>query len=364
MTGFDKALNKIKENKAKIESGGFNCIPFGLDRFEEYVPGILQGTITIISANSGIGKSQLTKNLYVRNPISFIKNNPDKNIKLKIFYFALEEREEEFYNFLIAARLKKQFNIIVDPKTLLSYKNAVTEDTISKIEETRDYFKHYTDYVEVIDYIYKPYEIFKYVREYARNHGKFYFKGKEVDPIKHTLFDTYVADDPDEYVLVVTDHISLLQEEQGMNLHQTMGKWSSDYCRKQLTKHYNYAVINVQQQGADSEKKQFTFRGDSITAKIIPSLDGLANNKETQRDAHLVLGLFAPDRHDIEEYLGYNIEVLSDKFRTLHILKNRIGIPNKTLPLYFNGATNEFKELPKSSEMNSLIYQQILNNNY
>lgn len=362
--GFEKALDKIKQNKAVLESGGFNCIPFELDRFSNYIPGIMQEVMYLISANSGIGKSQITKYLFVRTPLKFLEQHPESNIKLKIFYFALEESEEEFYNFLISSRLKEQFNIDLSPVELQSFNSPISDDIIYKIEQTRDYFRKYSDCLEVVDFVSNPTGLFKHVREYARNNGKFFFKDTQVDPSKKDMFDKYVPNNPNEYVIVITDHIGLLQPEGDSTLHQTMTKWSADYCRKQLSKHYKYVIVNVQQQSGESEKKQFTFRGENIIQKVEPSLDGLGDNKLTARDHHVVLGLFAPDRYEIENYLGYNIQLLKDNFRSLNIIKNRIGIPNKKLPLYFNGATNTFQELPLPENMTSEIYQKIINNQF
>jgi len=46
--------------------------------------------ITMITAGSGIGKTQVTKALAVREPLEYAVKN---NLNLKIFYFALEETE-------------------------------------------------------------------------------------------------------------------------------------------------------------------------------------------------------------------------------------------------------------------------------
>lgn len=54
MRVFDRTLSNIEKNKEIKESGGFNCIPFGLPRFENAVPGIMQGTYYLVTANSGV----------------------------------------------------------------------------------------------------------------------------------------------------------------------------------------------------------------------------------------------------------------------------------------------------------------------
>ena len=369
-TGYDKAVSSIVKNRDRILEGKLNAIPFGFDRFEQYVPGIMQGISYLITASSGVGKTQITKHLFLHSPINYMINNPNAEIALKIFYFALEESEEEFYINLISNKLKLDYNLDIDPNDLLSRrKNTISEDVLAKIHTTEEYFNKFKQWVEVVDNIYNPFGIFKYVREYARNNGKYYLDGKEVDPSKHSdankpAFDKYVPNNPDEYVIVIVDHMGLFSYSEEDTLHSAMSKWSADYCRKQLSKHYKYVCVNVQQQMGDQEKQQFTFRGDNIINKVKPSLNGLADNKLCQRDHFVVLGLFAPDRYGVDEYEGYNINLLKDNFRSLSILKNRIGIPNKEVPLYFDGATNIFKELPKSEDMNYTMYKQIENKQF
>lgn len=47
---FDRALKRINENMLNEH----NCIPWGLPRFENVVPGIMQKKYYLITANTGI----------------------------------------------------------------------------------------------------------------------------------------------------------------------------------------------------------------------------------------------------------------------------------------------------------------------
>ena len=49
---FDRVFETIKQRRERILSGGINCIPFGLPRFEEELPGIEQGKYYNVTANS------------------------------------------------------------------------------------------------------------------------------------------------------------------------------------------------------------------------------------------------------------------------------------------------------------------------
>lgn len=85
--------------------------------------------------------------------------------------------------------------------------------------------------------------------------------------------------------------------------------------------------------------------------------------KTIQRNYHVVFGLFNPCRHVPDsagtEYEGYDFDILKNNFRTLMLLKNRLGKDGIELPLFFNGAVNYFKQLPSPSELGMSDYSKI-----
>jgi len=357
---FENALANIKEAKQNIEEGRVNRIPFGLPTLDKHVPGVMRGIQYLVTASSGVGKTQLSKFLFVNQPYKFIKDNPNLGLKIKILYFALEESKEEFMYSLISNRLKERYGLTVDVMQLRGLNGALSDDIVSKIEECRDYFAELEECIDVIDTISNPFGIYQYVRSYATEHGVLHYKPHvfknrlpdgSIEEKQGVVPDYYAPNDPNEIVIVVVDHLSLLQAEklegskQG-TLHDAMTDMSAKYGRKQITKILGYCLCLVQQQAADTEKQQYTNAGQSIEAKLEPSLNGLGDNKLTQRDAFIVLGLFAPERYQIERHMGYDIRTLRDFYRSLTVLKNRMGTPNQKLSLLFNGASNTFQELP------------------
>lgn len=379
MSLFKDTVASIEKNKKRLEEGKYNCIPFSFDRLRQKIPGIVQGTNWIVTANSGVGKSQLTKYLFVLEPLQWIREHPESGLSIKVLYFALEETKKEFMYSMICNRLKREHNILIDPLELASmYENNSLDDaTLELIKKEEAYFESFLEDVEIIDSISNPYGIYKYIRRYSKENGTHYYYNFKTDKAKNNpvpesvhaamtegerreyAYSHYVPDNPDEYVICIVDHFSLLQPEKGAGLHETMTKMSADYGRKQITKHYNYVFVNVQQQAAGGEEKLFNNAGEKIIEKLKPSLGELGDNKLTQRDAHVVLGLFAPVRYGIKKYSGYNIERLDDQYRSLIVLKNRIGRGNLESPLYFNGASNHFTEFPLPDQMTEKWYESV-----
>ena len=342
---FRETFNRIKQNFYNE----VNCIPSKFVRFKPYFLGLMKSVYVIITASSGIGKSRFTKWAYIFTPFQYVNDNPHLNLKLKIFYFSLEENKDKFIRSLISEQLYHRYDLVISPRELLDMdktNSKMSEEILAAIESCEEYVDKLLEVVEVIDWIRNPFGIYKYVRAYAQANGKFYNKGEEVNiNIPGTSWDKYVPNDSDAYVAIITDHVSLLTPENGDSLWECIRKFSSDYCLSMRDK-FGYCIVNVQQQEAAKEKQEYTYKGQSIESKLEPSLDGLGDNKTTQRDADFVYGLFGPDRYEIEEHEGYNIVALQDNYRSLKLLKDRDGEPNVRCPLWFRGAINEFSELP------------------
>lgn len=377
---FEDVFGEIKQNRQNHQAGYFNCIPFmGMERLERFLPGVEQDTYYLLTANSGVGKSKLARYLFIHNPYQYLKANPDAGIKLTIKYFSLEESKKKVILSEISRYLFTVHGITVSVKQLQSRGryNTVSSDILEKIEEAENYVKEFLEVVDVIDNIRNPTGIYKYVRDFALTIGRYYDKDgvvmsqQEHDDIvsgrgeAYKKISYYKKDHPKHYVIILTDHISLLETEDGLSQWETIGLYSSKYCLRFRDK-FGFSPVNVQQQASDKEKLQFTNAGKSIEEKLEPSLDGLGDNKTTQRDANVVLGLFAPDRYNILTHIGYDVGFFRDKYRCMTILKDRDGEANKKLPLFFNGASDFFKELPKSDDtvkMNAVYeYTRRINN--
>jgi hypothetical protein len=370
-------LQDLKDLKSRKDSGQIFCIPFeNYPKLCTSVPGVVPGMIQMVTAGSGVGKTQATKALYVREPLEYALKH---KLNLKIFYFALEESEQEFIDTMICNFISARCKVRMDLLTLQGYREkSLQQDYMDLIDTHIDEIEALLENVEIIDSVYNPTGIYKYCRDYADKNGKHIFEDREFikkkvsdDGSYYTVkektkvYSHYVPNDPNAITIVIVDHMSLLTPEKSkesgnmMTLHQTMAQWSTNYALKQITKHWNWAVVNVIQQEQSSEKEQFTNRGDSIQKKTEPSLAAFANNKEIQRDAKVILGVYSPDRYGFEDYHGYDIRRFRDTFRAIKVLKNRFGAPNKYHHMLFDGATNRFKEMPRADAKTELLpYEQ------
>ncbi len=366
MSEIQDRINELKDKREQKEQGKFFGVPLyeSFPRLGEYLPSIPRGCMIMLTANSGVGKTQGWKGIFLKTVIDFIKNHPDAGIKPHFLLFLLEETKNEFIDSLFSMLLYENYKLVIDPLTLNSeYKHLLPKETLELLDKIQDQAEFIMNFITIEDSIYNPTGCYKYARTKSLEWGNHYYSKLHYNDevIDHTEYNSlqehkkeeykyshYTPNDSQQVVFLVCDNMNLFNEESNLTQHQTIGRWCKDYCRKQISKHWNWIILNIMQQTAESEKQQFSLMtGKSVVTKLKPSLEGLGNNKESQRDHLVILGLFAPARYDLETYAGYNITKMGDSFRSLIILKNRIGKTNLELPLYFNGAVNFFKELEK-----------------
>jgi hypothetical protein len=242
----------------------------------------------------------------------------------------------------------------ISPTDLKSTKadRMLSAEVIETIKSYEPYFAKIEEVVEFIDSVRHPFGIYNLARKYALANGKVHTKDIIIDGEVTEVEDYYEPNDPDEYVMVLIDHISLISPEKRdgklFTLHESISVLSSDYLLK-LRNRFKYIPVVIQQQAQSQESvenKKFN--------KLKPSMDGLGDNKLTQRDANVIIGLFSPFRHEIPDYFGYDIMLFKDRIRFLEILGGRDGGAGTTAPLYFDGAVNYFKELPLPTDTSTM----------
>lgn len=367
MSLIQRVLTNLEDRRQRILSGGINCIPSPFKCFRNDFPGIEQGKYYLISGASKSGKSQLASYLFMYIPILYAYYHPEK-IRLKIFYFPLEETPEKitmrFMCYLLYFLSKG--NIRVSPMKLQSVnKENVIEPKILEILNSIEYRSILDFYEEHVHFITErnPTGCWKVVSNYAKEAGTIHRK-KIVIENKETgikqekeVFDYYEPKDPDEYVEVIWDHVSLAELERGMNLKECADKLS-EYLMV-FRNHFNYIPVLLQQQNSD------TISLDAFKAKKIrPTLAGLADTKNTGKDCSVMLGITNPFAFEIPEYLKYDITKLKGYARFLEVVLNREGESNGVLGLYFDGAVNYFEPLPKYDNLQELnnIYELVKRN--
>lgn len=367
MNLIPRVLLNLKERREKVLAGGINCIPSPFRNFRGDFPGIEQGKYYLVSAASKGGKTQLTSYLFLYTPILYAYHHPDK-LRIQIFYFPLEETPEKitirFMSFLLYTLSGGAIRLSTMQLESVNRENLLDEKILSILNSLEyrsilDFFEEHVHFITERN----PTACWKTVNNYAVEAGTVHKKVIEIENketgIKQQkeVFDFYEPKDPDEYVEIIWDHAGLTALERNMSLKESIDKLSEYFMI--FRNHYNYIPILLQQQNSD------TISLDAFKAKrIAPTLNGLADTKNTGKDCSMMLGITNPYAFELPDYYHWNIAKLKGYARFLTIPLNREGESNGMLALYFDGAVNYFTPLPGYNDNESLekVYKLIQKN--
>lgn len=359
MSLIQRVLENAKERREKILSGKVNCIPSPFKTFRYDFPGVMLGTYYLVSGGAKSSKSKITNFLFLFNSILYAYHHPEL-VRLKVFYALLEEKAEnitgKFICYLLYILSDKKIRI--DIKTFKS----VDEDRILSPEilellgtlEYQSILKFFEEHVVFIPDR-NPTGVYHTLEKYAEANGTIH--RKKVEGYEKEIFDYYEPNDPDEYVLCIIDHISLISCERSMDLRNSIKKLS-EYLKIVRNK-YNYIPVVVQQQNSESLSLE-AFKAN----KIRPTQKGLADSQDPGKDCDVMLGITSPFSWELKEYLKYDITKLRGYCKFLEIVLGRDGESNAILGMYFDGATGYYAPLPKYDNIPELnkVYQLIQKN--
>lgn len=355
MSRFDEVQAENLARRERVVEGKYNCLPFPFPRFQKLYPGFEQSKYICITASQKVGKSKLADYLFIYEPLFNMLDNGGP--KIKVLYFSLEMAAKEKYNEFLCHLLFRLDGIRIDTRRLRSVDKPCDPHIFELLasERYQKYIKAFEETVIFNDTDKNPTGINRKCRDYALEHGHMNYityqapneitgeieDKKGVDPIK-----PYTQDNEDEFRIIILDNAANLVTEKGCKDQREAIEKMSKYCitlRKQL----NYIVILIQHQ-AQAQEGIENIKLDQVK----PSASGLGDAKTTVRDLNCLIGLYSPFKFNKKEYMNYDITQLQGYCRFLEVLEDRdYGANGHICPLFFDGATSTFKELPKSNDV-------------
>lgn len=335
---FNKVLEDILEKKARKESGKHNGIPFPFERFREYIAEIEPGSYIGLLGASGIGKSKLTRNIFLYNALDF---SLKYKYPLKIIYFALEDPAKKVYKNLLChylyTRHKHSTSLL-----MLESKSSFTlsAETIELLKKDEEFYQWLDKNVLIIDDCVTP------------------------DTIEARCELLKKAIDPEDHVIVIIDNYANLVPDEGKKDWDAVRYFSRNIVRLKFCKEYNWTTVAVLQEDIETEKNRFRSiaAGKTTIGALEPNGSSIGNAKIIIQDLFYALGIFSPHRYDLTSYpnsRGYNVDILRNNFRGLNLFKNNEGEIGR-VGLYFD-KHEVFHQLPPTTDEPTLkkIYDKV-----
>jgi hypothetical protein len=349
-------------------------LPIGYPRLEKFLNGIHKGRYYTVFSEGGTGKSSFTWSTFIINTLDhMIQNNrkvdadPDlseeekeeKRVSVKVKLYSLEVVRRDVIAKMICLKIYKDYGLIVSVDYIL---NRVENYNVSKyityiIRTYKTYFEKLEadGYLEIIDTPRTPTGIRKDIERFAHENGRFErnHKGEMV----------YYPNNPDEFVIVITDTVGNLTIENvnGKTSEKSTIDLHSSNCRYFYRDALNYIPINISHSNRSMNDSNRARMGE-----VFPKMSDIKETGMLEQDSSVVMTIFNPMNHitsykPLENFMNYDIKKLKERFRCLGILKNRHGGVNKRVGLLYVGENAHFEELPQAHEMSNLEYQKILN---
>ncbi|MEX0595535.1 MAG: hypothetical protein WD512_03465, partial [Candidatus Paceibacterota bacterium] len=310
------------------------------------------------------------------------KYGEEQGIKLKIVLRSMERSKKHRMAKWVCMKLYLDHRILIDVPTLFGWgdkKNQISDEIYLKVKEATEFVESLEDIVEVVDGIENPTGIFYHLEKEALSKGKLYkykkIDGKEV-PYVHYKGQTkvasleelpkgltkyqpvYIPDDKREVTIFVLDHLQAMKTESGLNDKQNLDRMS-EYARV-LRDLYGMSPIIVNQLNRNISD---TYR--RTKTDLLPEDKDFTGSSNMYNDCDVAGILFNPYKYGINDLKGWFVKECVDsefginRFRSFHLLKNTYGPDNQIFGYNFIGENGLYKELPKPSDMNNSIYNNV-----
>lgn len=333
-------MSDLKQRIKDGLDGKYEGLSIGLPKLSSVMFGVQRGTIGLIGAGSGVGKSTLLDYIL----LNALEDAENKGITFNLFYNSFEiDRLTKMCNWL-SVRIYDKYEIVIPPEVIKGLgKNRLTQAQQELVDSEIEYIESLFSKIHFNFKPENPTGLYKRCWQFMENRGEF---------IKTTYTDDsgeekskivgYKANNPQEYNLMVTDHFYLLKKEREMDTKRTIDKFSE--YQVELARLFGFSFINLQQfnQGLSSVDR-VKFKG----VDLAPQQSDFRDSTNPFSDSDWVIGLMNPYKLDLDTCLGYDIKKFKDKFIMLKLIKNRLSKDNIGLGLYSNFAAGNVQELEK-----------------
>lgn len=342
-------------------------VQISLPRLNRILFGIHQSRYYLIGADSGVGKTTFTNFVFVLETIREVIENPRP---LMIHYYSFEIAEEELIAKWVCYAVKVLFNVDLHMDYILGRIKdmTMTPEHKAMVDEAIDFVSGLLKYMKIQDTVKNPTSIFNEMITYAETIGTCHrttisevkkVQGKP-KTVTSSFITGYTPNNADQLTLIVIDHVALATPEQGKNTKDTIDLLSKYMVF--LRNRFKFSPVLIQQFNTELQSVE---RRKFRAAALAPQRMDFGDSKYTYRDADIVFGLLNPSFFDIEEFYGYSViqteasmhpYALGEFFVMAFIMKNRYGQTNLQIPLFMNGMTGVFYDLPTPDDTISLEF--------
>ena len=218
---------------------------------------------------------------------------------------------------------------------ILSLGGTLSDSDFDLIEKAIPWLQEFENCCEIIDKPVTAKGLYAICKDWSKKFGKY----EELQSSSDYVKTNYIPNNPQQYLIVVVDHVKLLSVATGHTSKQEIDE-ACDYLIHFRNK-CSFTVEIIQQ-----FNRNFKSMDRRQSDNYLPSLEDLSDSGGPAQSAESVLAIYHPYREKRTKCEGYDIRQLRDRARIPILLKNRFGIADKCFGVAFYGEIGLWRELP------------------
>ena len=339
----ENLFNSINRGRKGLNTG----LSTGLPKLDSLVYGVQRRWMEVVSGDSGSGKSSFV--LYTKVYQPFQQHFLDNSIDIHFLLFSFEMSSEVLLAKLLSLYIYDTYGKILSYGDILSLGGTLSDEDYSLIEKATPWMQEFEKCCEIIDKPVTAKGLYAVCKDWSKKFGNYVEEETNSEYVKMN----YIPKNPQQYLIVVVDHIKLLSVGTGHTSKQEIDE-ACDYLIHFRNK-CNFTVEIVQQ-----FNRNFKSMDRRQSENYLPSMEDLSDSSGPAQASESVIAIYHPYREKRAKCEGYDIRQLKDRARIPVLLKNRFGMADKCFGVAFYGENGIWRELPLPTQINDYsIYQNL-----
>lgn len=338
MNGVDILFRQIDNGRAGKNIG----LRTGISKMDKYTGGLQKGVYTLIFGTSGAGKSSYALYTHIYRPL---KDYPNKNIKL--IYYSLEMSQSLLLAKLLCLYIYEEFHYVISYTELMSWQEILDDESYEYVKKGKNWLNSIMNKLIIYDKTLNAKFFYKSMMENLEEWGTF----EETDDGRRTI---YIKNDPEQYVEAIVDHIGLVRPSAGNTKKAEIDEVSAYAVSFKEKCQCSFCILMQENRNSSDMDRR---KADLTEC----SAEDIKDSGNPYNDSEICIGIYYPLKYKIKNHRGYPIIVennqqgsfigLRDRYRSAILIKNRLGVSDRLVPLNFFGEIGYFIELPKADSV-------------
>lgn len=343
-------MNFIESYK-KGQQGKNIGLPMGIETFNKAMGGVHRKSLYGIAAGPKVGKSTFSDFSFLLHPYLYKVEHP--NIEIDFIYFSLEVDLLDKMNKIASFFFYHDYQIShfgylgKEYEMNASYlRGKVIDHLGNMIPVSKEHHKilkeiYYTRLAPLfgeyssngikikngtIDFITNrqtPTTIKNYLYQYALKNGQFHTE--KYDTLENgtkttkTRIVSYVANNPDKYVIIIVDHLRKLIQENGQTIKSNIDNLLHNQVEIRNMCGFTFVdVIHLNRKISDVDRLKY------FSDKLYPNGDDVKETGNLSEEADYLFTLFNPqdEKYNLKTHFGTDLANYPN-YRSLHLVESR-----------------------------------------